>query len=246
MQLIPSIDLKAGKCVRLYQGDMDHATIYPDSPREVLARYESDGARWVHVVDLDGAVFDSTENREAIADMVKHSRVNIQLGGGIRRRERIEKWLGVGVSRVVIGSAAIDAPEKTADWLRVFGPEKVVLAFDVRRDSTATPQVMTHGWTETSQWSLWQALEHYAGAGLSHVLCTDIDRDGTLQGANIDLYRCCVQRFPEFEFQASGGVRDLQDLVELRKTGVASVIAGRSLLDGRITTEEYKPFLRRE
>ena len=152
----------------------------------------------------------------------------------------------MGVSRVVIGSAAIDTPEKTVEWLRVFGPDKVVLAFDVRRDTTATPQVMTHGWTEPSQWSLWQALERYAGAGLSHVLCTDIEKDGTLHGVSIDLYRSCVKRFPEFEFQASGGIRDHQDLVELQKVGVAAAIAGRSLLDGRITSEEYKPFLRGE
>jgi len=245
VQLIPAIDLKAGRCVRLYQGEFDHATVYPHDPRELLAGYEDHGAQWVHIVDLDGARFDKPENRDAIVDLVKSTSVKLQLGGGIRRTHDIEEWLSAGISRVVIGSAAVSAPEKTMEWLRNFGPDKIVLALDIRRGPGGTPHVMTHGWTERSSWSLWQALAHYTGAGLSHVLCTDIEKDGTLSGASIDLYRACVQRFPEFEFQASGGIRDVADLEELSGTGVAAAVAGKALLDGRISVEEFRPYLRR-
>ena len=244
MLLIPAIDLRGGQCVRLLQGRFDAETVYASDPLEVLERYLAFGARRIHVVDLDGARDGSQGNRAAIGRIVgRAGRDAVQVGGGIRTRQVAEELFDLGVARVVVGSVAVTEPDEVASWLREFGPERVVLAFDVRLDDGGTPRLATHGWERQTQTSLWDAVERYLPAGLRHVLCTDVARDGALSGPNVELYRQCTRRFPNVAWQASGGVSEAADLDALATTGADSVISGRALLEGRLNAEELAPFL---
>ena len=244
MQLIPAIDLRNGKCVRLYQGRYDAETVYADDPSEVLDRYVALGARLVHVVDLDGARDGSQADAVAVARLVSQGQAELQLGGGIRDSTTVARWLDAGVVRVVVGSAAVTAPDEVASWFGAFGAERIVPAFDVRLDTDGVPRLATHGWERQTALSLWDAVERYLAHGLRHVLCTDVARDGALTGPNVDLYREAIRRYPTIAWQASGGVRDVADLADLASIGAAGAISGRALLDGRMHPEELSPFLR--
>jgi phosphoribosylformimino-5-aminoimidazole carboxamide ribotide isomerase len=244
MRLIPAIDLRGGKCVRLLQGRFDAETVYGDDPVQVLARYRALGARYVHVVDLDGARDGSQGNRAAIAALVAaYPDVTIQVGGGIRTREVAAALFDLGVQRVVVGSVAVLRPAEVQQWMREFGSDRVVLAFDVRLDDGGTPRLATHGWEAQTESSLWDAVTDYLPHGAMHVLCTDVARDGALTGPNLALYAEAVRRFPTIQWQASGGVSTGADLRELATTGAASVISGRALLEDRIPARELEPFL---
>jgi len=244
MLLIPAIDLRGGRCVRLLQGRFDAETVYATDPAEILGRYRALGAKLIHVVDLDGAREGSQGNREAIGRLAAAgAQASIQVGGGVRSRQVADELLALGVARVVIGSVAVTQPDEVAAWLRDLGPERIVLAFDVRLDAGWTPRLATHGWEQQTEASLWDAVERYVPHGLRHVLCTDVARDGALSGPNVALYAEAVRRFPGVQWQASGGVSTADDLHALAATGVASVISGRALLEGRLNAEELVPFL---
>jgi phosphoribosylformimino-5-aminoimidazole carboxamide ribotide isomerase len=242
MRLIPAIDLRDGRCVRLLYGDFARETRYDVDPVELAVQYRELGARWLHVVDLDGAKQGAPVNLDLIRRMRDAAGVDVQLGGGIRTRASLEQALEVA-SRAVIGSLAVSDPELVASWLTELGADRLTLALDVRLEPDGTPLIATHGWTRASTLTLADAIDRYSGAGLRHVLCTDIGRDGALTGPNFALYDECCERWPEIEFQASGGVRDLADLIALMATGVAGTVSGKALLEGRLTPEEIRPFL---
>ena len=244
LRLVPAIDLRDGNCVRLYQGRFDAETVYDADPVRVLAGYRALGARYVHVVDLDGARDGSQGNRaviERLADAFHD--VRLQVGGGIREREVAASLLALGVARVVIGSVAVARPAEVQAWMREFGADRVVLAFDVRLDARGTPRLATHGWEAQTETSLWDAVAAYSAHDARHVLCTDVARDGALSGPNVALYAEAARRFPGVAWQASGGVASAADLRALAGTGAAAVISGRALLEGRIPVEELQPFL---
>jgi phosphoribosylformimino-5-aminoimidazole carboxamide ribotide isomerase len=243
MELLPAIDLRDGRCVRLLQGDFDRETRYSVDPVELAEHYRALGARALHVVDLDGAKQGVPVNLPVIRRMRAAAGVDVQLGGGIRARASLEQALAVG-ARAVVGSLAVSDPELVESWLDEFGPDRLTLALDVRLAADGTPMIATHGWTRASKLSLGAAIDRFAAVGLKHVLCTDIERDGALSGPNVQLYRDCVSRWPEIEFQASGGVRDAADLTALAATGVAATVSGKALLEGRLKPEEIRPFLR--
>lgn len=243
MKLIPAIDLRNGRCVRLFQGDFGAETRYDQEPAELLARYRDMGASWLHVVDLDGAKDGGRANRAIIGTLASQQTVRLQVGGGVRSATAIEELLQDGVSRVVIGSLAVEQPIQVADWLTRYGPERICLAFDVRLDEGGIPRVLTRGWTEETAVSLWNAVAYFPTGRLKHVLCTDIERDGALSGPNFELYAQAVARFPSVAWQASGGVRDVSDLAALAHTGVAAAVSGKALLEHRMTSEELLPFL---
>lgn len=244
MQLIPAIDLKDGRCVRLFQGDFAAETQYSSNPVEILDRYVALGAERVHVVDLDGAKDGSQANHGLISSFAAKQVAHLQVGGGLRTLERVQTLLSLGVQRAVVGSVAVSNPDEVIGWGKVVGTDKLVLAFDVRIDDGNTPYLTTHGWQRTSDVSLWALLERYVVAGFTHVLCTDIARDGALTGPNCALYADAVSRFPGVQWQASGGVASARDLHALRDCGVTSVISGRALLENKISAEELRPFLR--
>ncbi|MDE0005758.1 MAG: 1-(5-phosphoribosyl)-5-[(5-phosphoribosylamino)methylideneamino] imidazole-4-carboxamide isomerase [Rhodospirillaceae bacterium] len=242
MDLLPAIDIRGGRCVRLLQGDFGQETRYPVDPVELAQRYADLGAAWLHVVDLDGAAQGAPANLDVVRKMASAANLKIQLGGGIRSRDDLDRALDV-VDRAVIGSLAVEAREQVTGWLKELGADRLTLALDVRVDEDDMPRIATHGWTRDSAETLWNALAAYSAAGLRHVLCTDVERDGALQGPNFRLYMTCMHRFPAISFQASGGVRDSRDLSDLAATGVAWAISGKALLEGRITEEEIRSFL---
>jgi phosphoribosylformimino-5-aminoimidazole carboxamide ribotide isomerase len=244
MLVIPSIDLRGGHCVRLLKGEFHAETRYELDPRELLARYADAGVRWLHLVDLDGARDGTPGNRELIRQMAGQSRIRIQLGGGLRDRALVEEAFANGVSRAVLGSAAVEHPELLRELLAVHGAERICLAIDVRVDENGVPRVRTRGWVKEHALSLWQLLESFADTPLRHVLCTDIERDGALAGPGFALYEEAQQRFPRIAWQASGGIRSAADFDRLAGMGLAAAISGKALLEGRITLEELQPYLR--
>jgi phosphoribosylformimino-5-aminoimidazole carboxamide ribotide isomerase len=243
MRLIPAIDLKGGRCVRLLHGDFARETRYDTDPAALLAKYRGLGADWLHVVDLDGARDGSAGNRAIIGELAGQRAVKLQVGGGLRDAAAVEQMFELGASRVVIGSMALTHVELVRGWLERFGPERITLAFDVRLDRAGTARVATHGWQRQSELSLWSALDNFAGSRLEHVLCTDVGRDGALTGPNVDLYREAARRHPLIQWQASGGIRDARDLKALTQTGAAAAVSGKALLEGLIAAEDLQPFL---
>lgn len=243
MNLIPAIDLRQGQCVRLYQGKFDRQTNYSKDPVSLALDYQALGCEELHIVDLDGARCGHQQNQDVISAIVDTSELTVQLGGGIRTESVLEFWLGAGIRRVVIGSLAISQPKLVCEWLKRYGSDKIVLALDVNLDSTGAPRVTTHGWTRQATRSLWQCIDQYLAAGLPQILCTDISRDGALTGPNLNLYSQLMERYPEIRLQASGGVRNLEDLEALQDIGTSAAISGRALLDGNISAGEIQTFL---
>ncbi len=246
MRIIPAIDLKDGKCVRLFKGDFEQTTEYSSNPTEIGTRFSALDVDDLHIVDLDGARTGTQQNHAIVSEIARETGLSVQLGGGIRRRENVAAWLSNGVTRCVVGSVAIKEPETVAAWLKEFGPEAIVLALDVKLDDDGTPKLTTQGWTEASETSLWECLEAYGNAGVRHVLCTDVARDGAMTGPNFQLYVEILLRYPALQLQASGGVRNIDDLELLREIGAPAAITGRALLDGEITAAEIKSFRRSE
>jgi phosphoribosylformimino-5-aminoimidazole carboxamide ribotide isomerase len=228
--------------VRLQEGNFATETPYNIAPAALVRRYHALGARWLHVVDLDGARDGVTINTPVIERLARHPAMCLQVGGGVRTADVIERLLSAGVARVVIGSAAVDRPAEVATWLKCFGNERICLAFDVRM-GVHQPQVHTHGWTRNSVVTLWDAISAYPPGLVKHVLSTAIDRDGTLRGPNLALYRHALKVFPHLEWQASGGIRHAVDLAALARLGVASAVTGKALLEERIAVKELRPFL---
>lgn len=241
MELIPAIDIRDGRCVRLLKGDFGQETRYDADPVTLAQNYQAQGARWLHVVDLDGAAGGRPVNLPLIRRMAAAG-LNVQLGGGIRDEASLAETLAIA-DRVVIGSLAVTAPETVATWLNTHGGERITLALDVELSRDGVAHVKTHGWTRASAMTLDEAIARYSVMGLRHVLCTDIDRDGALAGPNLELYRGLATRWPAMAFQASGGVRNPADLAALAQCGAAAAISGKALLEGRMPVEEIRPYL---
>ena len=234
--MIPAIDLRGGKVVRLKQGDYAQQTTYAADPRELAQRYAAAGATWLHLVDLDGARSGNLDNL-AVIESIAANGMRIQAGGGVRSEDDLARLFSAGVSRVVLGSVAIRDPELVADWLTRYGAEQLTIALDTRLidGRWALPSA---GWTELESRTLDELAPWYAGKGARHLLCTDIDRDGMLAGFNLDLYRHLAETVPHLAVQASGGVRSLDDIRAAREAGAQGVILGRALLEARFTIEE--------
>ncbi len=243
MELVPAIDLRGGRAVRLHQGAFDRETPARETPDELCRRFVAAGARRLHVVDLDGARDGIAANRPALRALAATASLRIQAGGGLRTAGDVESLLADGAERAVIGSIAVESPDTLSDWLRRFGADRIVAALDVRIGKDGEPRLATHGWQRESPETLWAHTKRLESLGVRHVLCTDIARDGALAGPNLALYRECARRFPAIAWQASGGVRDCADLHALSATGVAAAISGRALIENRMTPGELAPFL---
>jgi len=243
MELLPSIDLRNGRAVRLNQGVFSRETPAGASPAQLFRRFAAAGARHVHVVDLDGARDGAAANIAVLQELSAIDGPCIQTGGGIRCLADIVRVLALGAERAVVGSIAVESPGTLAGWVRRFGSDSVVAALDVRVQADGTPRLATHGWQRESECTLWEHAMRLRKGGVRHILCTDIARDGALAGPNLDLYRECVHRFPSLAWQASGGIRDAADLHALATTGVAAAICGRALVEERISPQEMAPFL---
>lgn len=228
--------------MRLYKGDFARVTEYSDDPVAVARDFSTLQVRELHIVDLDGARTGSQENQELVGKLCANTGLSVQLGGGIRNVDTVTDWLQRGVARCVIGSLAVTEPGLVADWMAEFGAGRIVIALDVSIDESG-PVVATHGWTRSSGVSLWDCIDALADAGMQHLLCTDISRDGAMSGPNFDLYADIVRRYPQLDLQASGGVRNAADLERLRDLEIPAAITGKALLDGRISAAEVAAFL---
>jgi phosphoribosylformimino-5-aminoimidazole carboxamide ribotide isomerase len=235
MILIPAIDLLDGKVVRLLHGDFEKTTFYPFEPLQLAERYAGEGSEWLHVVDLVASRDGAEADTGALFELLAAAPQRVQTGGGVRVEADVHARLQAGASRVVIGSLSVTNTPLVMAWLQSFGAEQLVAALDVSLDENGIPWPKIHGWTERGDRTMWQVLDELSAAGLAHLLCTDISRDGALSGPNLDLYSEITSRYPNVQLQASGGVGSLQDLQQLKATGASGVISGKALLDGRFS-----------
>lgn len=242
MRIIPAIDLKDGKCVRLFKGDFEKTTEYSSDPAEIGRRFSALDVEDLHIVDLDGARTGNQRNQAIVAEIAAQSGLSVQLGGGIRNRDDVARWLDAGVTRCVVGSVAISDPATVKKWLLEFGADAIVLALDIKLSEFGVPMLTTQGWTADSSIALWDRIDTYRKVDAQHVLCTDVARDGAMAGPNFDLYSEMMQRYPDLQLQASGGVRNIDDLQKLRSLGIPAAITGRALLDGEISATEMAAF----
>lgn len=236
--IIPALDLIDGKVVRLYQGDYAQKTVYSDDPQSQFTIYNQQGADWLHLVDLDGAKDITKRQLDVIAKLIANTPAKIQIGGGVRTEQDVKDLLDTGAQRVVIGSTAVKEPEMVAGWMKKYGAEHIVLALDINIDTDGNKIVAVSGWQEASGQTIESLLEIYLAVGLKHVLCTDISKDGTLTGSNVDLYKEMAAAYPQVEWQASGGIGSLDDITAVARSGASGMIVGRALLEGKFDVKE--------
>ncbi|UCX04966.1 MULTISPECIES: 1-(5-phosphoribosyl)-5-[(5-phosphoribosylamino)methylideneamino]imidazole-4-carboxamide isomerase [Shewanella] len=236
--IIPAIDLIDGQVVRLYQGDYQQKTTFDLSPLAQLQSYEAQGAKLLHIVDLTGAKDPSKRQIALIGELVAGLTTDIQVGGGIRSEQQVEELLALGVKRVVIGSLAVKEPELVKSWFVKYGSEAICLALDVNINDAGEKIVAVSGWQTGGGKSLESLVAEYQSVGLQHALVTDISRDGTLQGANTDLYRELAAKYPDINWQASGGIATLDDVAAVRDSKANGIIIGKALLIKNFTVEE--------
>lgn len=235
---IPALDLRDNRVVRLRQGDYDLQTDYAKSAIELATGYASAGASWLHLVDLDAARNGGWSLQSLVRDLHELTALQIQSGGGVRSGADVDVMLAAGVDRVVVGTLAVRDPEVVRECLLRHGAQRITVALDARQDADGEWRLPVKGWTESSPRTLAELLQFYSDAGLEHILCTDIARDGMLSGYNIEWYRTLARRWPQLRFQASGGVRDVTDVRAAREAGAAAAILGRALLEGKFTLPE--------
>ncbi|WP_318511358.1 1-(5-phosphoribosyl)-5-[(5-phosphoribosylamino)methylideneamino]imidazole-4-carboxamide isomerase [Photobacterium leiognathi] len=236
--IIPALDLIEGQVVRLFQGDYGQVTEYKVDPAEQFNLYHQAGANWLHLVDLTGAKDTQARQLSLIEKLLKSTPANVQIGGGVRTEQDVADLLNAGAKRVVIGSTAVKQPEMVKGWMEKYGAEHIVLALDINIDDDGNRIVAVSGWQEDSGVTIEALLDDFLKVGLKHVLCTDISRDGTLAGSNVELYVDLCRQYPQVQFQSSGGIGSLDDISALKGSGVAGVIVGRALLDGKFTAKQ--------
>lgn len=237
MNIIPAIDLRDGRVVRLKQGDFARTRAFDHDAVALARRYADAGAAWLHVVDLDGARA-GKPTQTALLARIAACAPRVQAGGGVRSRGDVEALLATGVARVVVGSVAVREPATFIDWLAGFGAERLCLALDLRRGDDGRWRPALDAWQAQSDADCAELLDGFVKSGLRHVLSTDIAQDGMGEGPNLALYREFAARWPQLEWIASGGVRDRADVDALAATGVAACVAGSALLDGTLAVEE--------
>ena len=236
MLIMPAIDIMGGKCVRLARGNFADATTYGE-PVEQCAAFADQGAQWIHVVDLDGAREGKPMQHNLVRRLTRNARARIQFGGGVRQFGHVQALIDAGVSRIVVGSAAVQRAQEVREWIASFGVERICCALDVRPQGEVF-DVVVRGWTASAGVGLDAALDGYPPGALKHVLVTDASRDGVLSGPNVALMKSLAGQRPDLAVQASGGVSSLDDLKALRGAGAAAAIIGRALYERRIALEE--------
>ena len=226
MEIFPAIDLKQGCAVRLSKGEMQSAKIYSKDPCELAKKFEDLGAKWLHLVDLDGAFAGEAVNFKAIERIVKSTRLRVEVGGGIRDEARIKQYLNLGVDRFILGSAAL----KNRDFVRRMAKlYRIVVGIDAKEGLVAT-----EGWAELSRVKATDLARDYADAGVCAIICTDISRDGMLSGVNVEFSRS-IAKASGIDTIASGGVKDMNDIIALKNTGlIAGVIVGKAYYEGTL------------
>ncbi|MBO5360322.1 MAG: 1-(5-phosphoribosyl)-5-[(5-phosphoribosylamino)methylideneamino]imidazole-4-carboxamide isomerase [Clostridia bacterium] len=227
MKLFPAIDLKDKQVVRLYKGDYNQMTVYGTNPLETAKGFKAKGAEYLHVVDLDGAKDGDNPNFAIVADLAANSGLKVEIGGGIRNEEIIKRYIDAGVMRVILGTVAISDPDFVADMVNKYG-DKIAVGVDMLGGKVAT-----HGWTNVSEVDGFEFCKKLDDIGVATVICTDISKDGAMQGTNRELYKEMVKRF-KFDTVASGGVSTLEDVIALNEMDIYGAILGKALYTGAI------------
>ncbi|MES2005295.1 MAG: 1-(5-phosphoribosyl)-5-[(5-phosphoribosylamino)methylideneamino]imidazole-4-carboxamide isomerase [Bacteroidota bacterium] len=233
MQIIPAIDIIDGKCVRLTQGDYGQKTIYNENPLEIAKSFESAGLQRLHLVDLDGAKAGAVQNWKVLEAIASNTSLVIDFGGGIKKEEDLVIVFNSGAELATIGSLAVKNETLFVEWLQKYGADKFLLGADVKEEKIAVG-----GWLETTDIDIYDFIEKYIGYGTKQLFCTDVSKDGKLEGPSLDLYRNIITRFPALQFIASGGVATVADLEELKNMGCSGAIVGKAFYEGRISLPE--------
>ena len=235
IELIPAIDIIGGQCVRLTKGDYDTKKVYNEDPVSVAKEFERLGIKRLHVVDLDGARSKHIVNDSVLRRITSETHLVVDFGGGIKTDEDIEKALDAGAAMVTIGSIAVTDPERSMTWIEKYGAERIVLGADVRNG-----KISINGWKEDSTEELIPFLKKYLDAGIRNVLCTEISKDGMLQGPAIELYKEVMKAYPTCHLIASGGVSCKEDILALEEAGIPAVVFGKAIYEGRINLAELQ------
>lgn len=238
MQIIPAIDIIEGKCVRLTQGDYAQKKIYNEHPLEVAKMFEDAGITRLHLVDLDGAKKGEVQNWKVLESIAANTKLVIDFGGGIKRETDLKIVLNAGAAMATIGSLAVKNPDLFLGWVSTYGSDRFFLGADVRDEKIAVG-----GWLETTDVTIVDFLKNYLQKGINHVFCTDISKDGKLEGPSIELYQNLIHQLPELNLVASGGVSALTDLVALKTIGCTGVIIGKAIYEGRISLLDLCEFI---
>ncbi len=241
MELIPAIDLIDGRCVRLTQGDYDDKKVYEQNPVDMAKMYADCGVRRLHVVDLDGAKAKEPCNLRVLEQLATQISLDIEWGGGIKSTDALRAAINAGANRVICGSVAVDNRELFASWLQSYGAGHVILGADVRERNVAT-----HGWLKESQVSIDEIIGWFLPFGLKQLICTDISKDGMLQGPNFPLYVELKENFPAVDTTLSGGISSMDDIRKAHELGLHSVIIGKAIYEGRITLKDLELWLQNE
>jgi phosphoribosylformimino-5-aminoimidazole carboxamide ribotide isomerase len=238
LKIIPAIDLIDGKCVRLTQGDYQQKKVYNENPLEVAKEFEANGIKFLHLVDLDGAKSSGIVNWKVLNQISSQTKLKIDFGGGIKSDKDLEIAFENGANQLNIGSIAVKNKELFLSWLQKYGSEKIILSADVKNE-----EIAVSGWQENSGINLFDFLEEYINKGIQHVVCTDVSKDGTLQGTAIGLYRKILLQFPKIKLIASGGISSIKDVEELTETITSGVIIGKAIYENKISLTELHKFL---
>lgn len=238
IEIIPAIDLIDGKCVRLSQGDYAQKKVYNENPLEVAKMFAAEGIRRLHLVDLDGAKAQHIVNHRVLETIATHTDLTVDFGGGLKSDDDLRIAFECGAQMVTGGSIAVKQPEIFAGWIEKYGAEKIILGADVKEGKIAVG-----GWIETSEIELLPFVENYIQKGISKVICTDIQKDGMLQGPAIELYKQMLDKQPEMYLIASGGVSSLTDIEQLEVAGVPAVITGKAIYEGKIKIKDLLRFI---
>lgn len=233
IELIPAIDIIGGQCVRLTKGDYEQKTVYRDSPALAAREFEQLGFKRLHVVDLDGAKSKHIVNSEVLRSITTETSLVVDFGGGIKTDDDIEQAFSNGAAMVTVGSIAVTEPDLFEKWLDKYGPERMILGADVRNG-----KISINGWKEDSKEDLLPFLKKYIAMGVKNVLCTEISKDGTLQGPAIELYQKVMQAYPTIRLIASGGVSSIDDIKALEAAGIPAVVFGKAIYEGKINLKE--------
>lgn len=237
MYIIPAIDTIDGKCVRLTQGDYNQKKEYHDSPLEMAKRFEDAGIKRLHLVDLDGAKAKKIINSDVLKSIASGTSLQVDFGGGVQSDEDIALAFELGAHQLTGGSIAVKNPTLFESWIAKYGGEKIILGADAK-----DRKIAISGWEETTSMDLIDFIKDYHAKGINYVICTDVAKDGLLQGPSVDLYKEIMQEIPNIKLIASGGVSSIKDLEELQKTGVYGAIIGKAYYEGRISLEELAAF----
>ncbi len=237
MQIIPAIDIIDGKCVRLTQGDYSQKKIYNEHPLEVAKEFEDAGLQRLHLVDLDGAKAGAVKNWKVLETLASKTALTIDFGGGIKTEKDVNIVFDSGAVLATVGSLAVKDKELFISWLQQYGADKFLLGADVKNEKIAI-----NGWQETSEVWIYDFIEDYIQHGIQQVFCTDVSKDGMLEGAAVDLYKNILDKFPTLFLIASGGVSSIDDLERLHDAGCKGAIVGKAIYEGRISLNELKKF----